>query len=59
MAEELSVLKQVDDNISKGFSPPKGKNGAFIRYFLYQTQVSTLNELEMELQSMHAHPMDN
>ncbi|CAN6460133.1 unnamed protein product [Victoria cruziana] len=31
MAEELSVLKQVDDNISKGFSPPKGKNGAFIR----------------------------
>ncbi|KAF3778780.1 Kinesin-like protein [Nymphaea thermarum] len=31
MAEELSILKQIDDNISKGISPPKGKNGTFIR----------------------------
>lgn len=31
LAEELAVLKQVDEFASKGLSPPRGKNG-FARY---------------------------
>ena len=34
LAEELAVLKQVDEFASKGLSPPRGKNG-FARYSLY------------------------
>lgn len=33
LAEELAVLKQVDEFASKGLSPPRGKNG-FARYKL-------------------------
>ena len=27
LAEELSMLRQVDEFVSKGLSPPRGKNG--------------------------------
>lgn len=32
LAEELAVLRQVDEFAVKGLSPPRGKNG-FARYF--------------------------
>lgn len=35
LAEELSILKQVDGFAAKGLSPPRGKNG-FARYNLSQ-----------------------
>lgn len=35
LAEELAVLKQVDEFASKGLSPPRGKNG-FARYKLWK-----------------------
>ncbi|KAF2571101.1 hypothetical protein F2Q70_00000259 [Brassica cretica] len=31
LAEELSVLRQVDEFAAKGLSPPRGKNGGFAR----------------------------
>nr|VDC58450.1 unnamed protein product [Brassica rapa] len=31
LAEELSVLRQVDEFTAKGLSPPRGKNGGFAR----------------------------
>ena len=31
LAEELSVLRQVDEFAAKGVSPPRGKNGGFAR----------------------------
>ena len=34
LAEELSVLRQVDEFAAKGLSPPRGKNG-FARYIFF------------------------